>query len=500
LIKKVLVANRGEIAIRVFAACREMGIGTVAVYSEADANAMHVAYADESVLIGGSEPANSYLKIDAVIEAARSTGADAIHPGYGFLSERPEFVEACEAAGITFIGPKASAMRKLGEKIDAKQLAVASEVPITPGFFEPGATPDQLKVAAQSIGYPVMLKASAGGGGRGMRVVRDPSDFDRECRLAMDEALKGFGSDAMMVEKLVERPRHIEVQVLADIHGNVACLFERECSLQRRHQKVLEEAPSPVMTDDLWSRMQAACRKLVLAAGYSGAGTVEFMLDESSGDFYFLEVNARLQVEHPVTEMITGVDLVQEQIKIANGERLALTPALMVGDRAAIRGHAIEIRLIAEDPARGFLPSIGKLLRVVGPQGNGVRFDVGYRTGDEVSRFYDSMLGKLICHGSDRTSATARLDGALRDLHVIGVKTNQRYLLEVMAHPDFALGRFDTGFLGREFADWEPVDVVPPYLGDLAALAVAERSGTDYATGTSKPAWGLEDGFRNARL
>lgn len=498
-IQKVLVANRGEIACRVFATLREMGIGSVAVFSEADENAMHVAQADEAVFIGGSEPGQSYLKIDAVIAAAQETGADAIHPGYGFLSERPEFVEACEAAGITFIGPSATAMRRLGEKIDAKQLAVESEVPITPGFFEPGATPDILKTEAEKIGYPVMLKASAGGGGRGMRVVRDAADFDRECRLAMDEALKGFGSSAMMVEKLVEQPRHIEVQVLADKHGNVACLFERECSLQRRHQKVLEEAPSPVMTEDLWGRMQAACRKLVAAAGYYGAGTVEFMFDEKSGEFYFLEVNARLQVEHPVTEMITGLDLVRWQVRIAAGEKLVLPEALMVGDRRAIRGHAVEVRLIAEDPGNGFLPSIGGLLKVLGPVGNGVRFDVGYRSGDEVSRFYDSMLAKLICHGADRSAAVVKMGTALRDTHLLGVKTNQRYLLDVMAHMDFLNGRFDTGFLGREFGNWSAANEPPACLADLMKRAVGVSAGTGLVT-ESYSAWGLGDGFRNARV
>lgn len=498
MIKKILVANRGEIAVRVFAACQEMGLRTVAVYSEADSDSMHVAHADEAVLIGGPEPVQSYLNIQAVLDAARATNADAIHPGYGFLSERPEFVEACEAAQVTFIGPSADAMRKLGEKIDAKRLAVESGVPVTPGFFEPDATPERLKEEATKIGYPVMLKASAGGGGRGMRIVKDPAEFDRECRLAMDEALKGFGSDAMMVEKLVERPRHIEVQVLADRHGNIACLFERECSLQRRHQKVLEESPSPAMTPDLWEQMQEACRKLVSAAGYTGAGTVEFMYDEPSGDFYFLEVNARLQVEHPVTELVTGVDLVRQQILIAQGDPLDLPSALMRGDRSAIHGHSIEVRLIAEDPAKGFLPSIGKLLKLVTPTGNGIRYDGGYRSGDEVSRFYDSLLGKLIVHAPNRASAIARLEHALRNTHILGVKTNQAYLLDVMARDQFMQGRFDTGFLGRELPDWKPDESLPKYLSDLVAAASssAAKMGGTGTSGTS-PAWDSLDGFRN---
>ncbi|QYK54463.1 MAG: ATP-grasp domain-containing protein [Fimbriimonadaceae bacterium] len=499
-IKKVLVANRGEIAVRVFAACREMGIATVAVFSEADEHAMHVAFADEAVCIGEPEAAKSYLDIQRVLDAARETGADAIHPGYGFLSERPEFAEACESAGVIFIGPPASAMRKLGEKIDAKQLAVASGVPITPGFFEPGAEPDQLKKEADRIGYPIMLKASAGGGGRGMRIVRDPDQFDRECRMAMDEAQKSFGNSAMMVEKLVEKPRHIEVQILADRHGNVACLFERECSLQRRHQKVLEEAPSPIMTEQLWAEMQASCRKLILAAGYVGAGTVEFMYDEASGEYYFLEVNARLQVEHPVTELITGLDLVRWQIRIAEGAKLDLPAGLMTGDRSVIGGHSIEVRLIAEDPAKGFLPSTGKLLRVVAPTSPGVRFDVGYRTGDTVSQYYDSLLGKLIVHGATRAEAVDRLRTAMLDTHIIGVHTNLNYLLSVIDNKEFQAGNMDTGFLAREIGDWAPNEEVPAYLADLVQQGRETSAvGQVAVAGSVSTAWGVNDGFRNAR-
>jgi len=497
-IKKVLVANRGEIAVRVFAACREMGISTVAVYSEADEHAMHVAYADQAVCIGEPEAAKSYLDIQRVLDAARETGADAIHPGYGFLSERPEFAEACEAAGAIFIGPPANAMRKLGEKIDAKQLAVASGVPITPGFFEPGAEPAQLKQEADRIGYPIMLKASAGGGGRGMRVVREPDQFDRECRMAMDEALKSFGNSAMMVEKLVEKPRHIEVQVLADQHGNVACLFERECSLQRRHQKVLEEAPSPIMTEELWAEMQASCRKLILAAGYVGAGTVEFMFDEATGEYYFLEVNARLQVEHPVTELITGLDLVRWQIRIAEGATLDLPTGLMIGDRSVISGHSIEVRLIAEDPAKGFLPSTGKLLTVIAPTSPGVRFDVGYRSGDVVSQYYDSLLGKLIVHGATRAEAIDRLRSAMQDTHMIGVHTNLNYLLSVVDSEEFKAGNMDTGFLAREIGDWVPSAEIPEFLGDL--VQQAREVATGGAGVAASTAWGVNDSFRNARV
>lgn len=499
-IKKVLVANRGEIALRVFRACQEMGIRTVAVCSEADRDAWHVAVADEVVEIGPPEASNSYLVIDRIIEAARQTGADAIHPGYGFLSERPEFVEACESAGIIFIGPPAGAMRKLGEKIDAKQLAVECGVAITPGFFEPGASPERLKSEAERIGYPVMLKASAGGGGRGMRIVRDPAEFDRECRLAMEEAQKAFGSDVMMVEKLVERPRHIEAQLLADSQGEVAVLYERECSLQRRHQKVLEEAPSPVASANLWNTIRESCQKLAKAAGYRGAGTVEFMYDEVSGELYFLEVNARLQVEHPVTEMITGVDLVRQQIRIAEGKPLEVSDSIRAGRRDGISGHAIEARIIAEDPGKGFLPSIGRLLAVEAPFGPGIRFDGGYRAGDEVSRHYDSLLGKLIVHGATRGEAIARLDWALRNTHVLGVQTNISFLLDVIRHPDFASGKFDTGFLGREFGTWQVPTEVPGELGDLLGFATigTSVSGT-VASGPASTAWSSADGFRNAR-
>ncbi|MCB0826246.1 MAG: ATP-grasp domain-containing protein [Armatimonadetes bacterium] len=499
--KNILIANRGEIALRVIRAAREMGLGTVLVVSEADQKSLAAQYADEVVLIGGSEPSQSYLDIEKVISAAVQTGATLVHPGYGFLSERPAFVEACEKAGLAFIGPSAESMKLLGGKIEAKTLAVENEVPITPGFFEPGATTEKLMQAAADIGYPVMLKASAGGGGRGMRVVRDPSEFESACNLAQEESEKAFGDRAMMVEKLIEKPRHIEVQILADKHGNVACLFERECSLQRRHQKILEEAPSPVMTDELWQKMSGAARRLIQAAKYYGAGTVEFMVDDTSGEFYFLEVNARLQVEHPVTEMITGVDLVQWQIRIADGEKLALPEALMTGDRTAIRGHAIEARIIAEDPSAGFMPSIGKILGWAEPSGPRIRFDTGFTGGDEVSRFYDSMLAKLIVGGDNRTVATDRLKVALRDTHVLGVKTNISYLLDVVSHPGFAIAEFDTGFLGREFGEWKPSEELPAELGNLVSAASLSGSSSARSEGSERiesNAWGLADGFRNA--
>ena len=498
MIRKLLIANRGEIAVRVIRAAREMGILTVAVYSEADTESMHVRLADEAVLLGPAESSLSYLDGSKVIAAAKATGADAIHPGYGFLSERAEFAQACVQSGITFVGPTAAAMRLLGSKIEAKQLAVAAGVSVTPGYFEPGADANVLKQKADEIGYPIMLKASAGGGGRGMRVVRHPSDFDDEFRIASDEALKGFGDGAMMVEKLIERPRHVEVQMLADQHGNVACLFERECSLQRRHQKVVEEAPSPIMTKELWTNMRAATVALAVRAGYSGAGTAEFMVDEHSGAFYFLEVNARLQVEHPITEAITGLDLVSWQLRIAQGEVLKLDSSLMEGSRDAIYGHSIEARIVAEDPSKGFLPSIGSLIAWAEPKSPGIRVDTGFGPGATISRYYDSLLAKVIAHAPTRLQAIDRLRVALMDFHVLGVRTNIGYLIDILKHEGFREGNFDTGFLGREFPEWQSGEV-DPMVG-----AIAERSQAMFAlsSGISEGqsgAWGLGDDFRNVR-
>ncbi|HVT14456.1 MAG TPA: biotin carboxylase N-terminal domain-containing protein [Fimbriimonadaceae bacterium] len=494
MIKKLLIANRGEIAVRVIRAAREMGIRTVAVYSDVDARQMHVALADEAIGLGASESSASYLDMSKIIEAARQTSADAIHPGYGFLSERAEFSRACDDAGLVFVGPPASAMEKLGAKIEAKQLAVRVGVPVTPGYFESGASQEQLREAAARVGFPIMLKASAGGGGRGMRVVRDAEAFDSELTIASDEALKAFGNGEMMIEKLIERPRHIEVQVLADKQGNVACLFERECSIQRRHQKLIEEAPSVCASEELWARMQAAVRALIREAGYYGAGTVEFMFDEASGEFYFLEVNARLQVEHPVTEMITGLDLVQWQLRIASGEPLNLASALMSGERSAMNGHAIEARIVAEDPAASFMPSVGRILAWAEPKRPGIRVDTGYGPGAEIPRYYDSLIAKVIAHGETRSRALARLEAALLDFHVLGVKTNIAYLLDVIRHEGFRDGRFDTGFLGREFANWQPDASLPPEL-----VQIADQAGQAAVVGAAAReagVWDLADGFR----
>jgi 3-methylcrotonyl-CoA carboxylase alpha subunit len=478
-------------------------IRTVAVYSEADRQSMHVALADEAVLLGGSEPGESYLRIDKIIDAARATRADAIHPGYGFLSERAELPEACEAAEIIFVGPPASAMRALGSKIDAKTLAVRSGVPITPGFFERDASPERIKEASEAIGYPVMLKASAGGGGRGMRIVREPESLLSELSIASDEALKAFGDGAMMVEKLVEQPRHVEVQVLADAHGNAAVLFERECSIQRRHQKLIEEAPAPVfgqqIGEGIWPQMREAALNLVRESGYRNAGTLEFLVDPSSGAFYFMEVNARLQVEHPVTEAVTGVDLVREQLRIASGEPLSLPGAIMAGDRVAINGHSIEVRIVAEDPQAGFMPSIGKILFWAEPKMPGVRIDSGYQAGDEVSRYYDSLLAKVIVHAPDRDLAISKLEMALMDFHILGVKTNIEYILDVIRTDAFREGRFDTGFLGREFSDWSHSESIPEELGGIISSAVPVGASSGEPQKETAAAWAAVDSFRNAR-
>lgn len=500
MIRKLLIANRGEIAVRVIQTAKALGIRTVSVYSTADTNAMHVALADESVHIGDSEPTSSYLDVAAILDACQKTGADAIHPGYGFLSERAELSDACDSAGIAFVGPSGDAMRKLGSKIDAKRIAKEAGVPIAPGFFEPGASPAQLKAAAAEIGYPVMLKASAGGGGRGMRVVRSEQEFDDELRIASDEALKGFGDGTMMVEKLVERPRHVEVQIIADTHDNVAPLFERECSIQRRHQKLIEESPAPTVAanPNLWSKLRDSSVSLARAAGYTNAGTCEFLVDDASGECYFLEVNARLQVEHPVTEAVTGLDLVALQLHVASGGQIAIDPGLMAGDRNKLCGHSIEVRIVAEDPAQGFMPSLGRIAAFAPPRHPGIRVDTGFAAGSEVTRYYDSLIAKVISHGPDREASLKRLLAALKDFHILGVATNIEYLISVLESESFASGDYDTGTLGREFVDWQPDTSIPAELGSIAEAA----SGTQSLPAGEAPrisAWTLVDDFRNVR-
>jgi 3-methylcrotonyl-CoA carboxylase alpha subunit len=440
----ILIANRGEIACRVIRTAKRLGIRTVAVYSDADAGALHVALADEAHHIGPAPARESYLVAERILEVARLSGARAIHPGYGFLSENAGFAEACSNAGIVFIGPPVGAIRAMGSKSAAKEIMGAAGVPLVPGYHGHEQGADFLQGEADRIGYPLLIKASAGGGGKGMRVVASSADFADALAGARREAMAGFGDDHVLLERYLTRPRHIEIQVFADSHGNVLHIFERDCSIQRRHQKVIEEAPAFGMTDGLRQKMGEAAVAAARAIGYVGAGTVEFLLD-ADGSFYFMEMNTRLQVEHPVTEMISGLDLVEWQLRVAAGEPLPLSQ-----DQLAMCGHAIEARIYAEDPSRDFLPSIGRLRHLrTPPESAHVRVDSGVRQGDEVSIHYDPMIAKLVVWDMDRTAALRRLRGALAGFQVAGVTTNTVFLGAVAAHPAFAAGEIDTGFIGR---------------------------------------------------
>ncbi|MBP6820827.1 MAG: acetyl-CoA carboxylase biotin carboxylase subunit, partial [Acidobacteria bacterium] len=431
--RKILVANRGEIALRVMRTCRAMGIATVAVYSDADANAPHVRFADEAVHIGAAPAKDSYLNAERILEAAKLTGAEAIHPGYGFLSENADFAEACATAGIVFIGPQAKAIRQMGLKSPARKLAAAAGCPVVPGYDGEDQSDKTLQAEILKIGFPVLIKASAGGGGKGMRVVRSESEIAEAIESARREAEKAFGNGALLLEKFVERARHVEVQILGDQHGNLVHLFERDCSLQRRHQKVIEESPSPAVSPELRQQMGEAAVKVGQAINYSNAGTVEFILTPNN-QFYFIEVNTRLQVEHPVTEAVTGVDLVKLQIEIAEGKPLPFTQSEL-----KTSGHAIEARLYAEDPANDFLPATGKLHDWRLPETvEGLRIDSGVEAGSEVGIYYDPMLAKLIAHADDRATAIRKLSYALRQLSVQGVTTNREFLLRLVEHAGFA--------------------------------------------------------------
>ncbi len=441
-IKKILIANRGEIAVRIIRACRDMGIRTVAVYSDADADALHVRMADEAFHIGASPSAESYLRTDKILEVAKLAGADAIHPGYGFLSENADFVREVAKAGITFIGPPPEAMEGMGGKMSARKIAIEAEVPVVPGTTEPLASSSEAVIFAEEFGYPVMLKASAGGGGKGMRFVTQESEMASAFENARSEARNSFGDDAVYVEKAILRPRHIEIQIFSDSHGNHVHLGERECSIQRRHQKVVEECPSPINDADLRERMGKEAVKVATAVGYVGAGTVEFLLSDVDRSFYFLEMNTRLQVEHPVTELVTGIDLVREQIRVAEGKPLSFTQ-----DDVEMRGHAIECRVYAEDPENNYLPSPGTITRLEVPHGNGVRDDSGVYEGSEVSIYYDPMISKLCAYGRDREEAIGRMRRALREYFVGGIKTTLPLFREIMDDPEFCSGRLDTGFL-----------------------------------------------------
>ncbi|MGV3550649.1 acetyl/propionyl/methylcrotonyl-CoA carboxylase subunit alpha [Rhizobium sp.] len=496
MFKKILIANRGEIAGRIIRTAQRMGVRTVAVYSEADRDAQHVAMAEDIRFIGPAPARDSYLDQQAVIRAALDSGAEAIHPGYGFLSENADFADACMAAGLVFIGPSASAIRAMGGKSQAKALMAEAGVPLVPGYHGEGQSPDLLASEAERIGYPVLIKASAGGGGKGMRVVEKPEDFAAELAGAKRESLASFGDDRMLIEKYLIRPRHVEVQVFADNFGNTYSLFERDCSIQRRHQKVIEEAPAPGLSPDLRTRMGEAAVAAAKAIGYSGAGTIEFLLD-AAGDFYFMEMNTRLQVEHPVTEYITGLDLVEWQLRVAGGEALPES-----WDRLAINGHAIEARIYAEDALNGFLPSTGRVTHLAMPQpGPHIRIDSGIRAGDRITVHYDPMIAKLIVWGEDRATAVRRMREALSETAVAGVTSNSGFLLRLAAHPAFAAAELDTGFIARH----EAALLAEPELGEegiaLAALgALLERKAAAKiaASQTSDPhsPWATLGSFR----
>jgi len=487
---KLLIANRGEIACRVIRTARRMGIATVAVYSDADAQAAHVALADEAVHIGPAPARESYLKGDVILAAAKQTGAQAVHPGYGFLSENAEFAEACAAAGIVFVGPPPSAIRAMGLKDRAKALMAKAGVAVVPGYLGDDQSPDHLAKEAGKIGYPVLIKAVAGGGGKGMRRVDEVGEFASALEGAKREARASFGDDKVLIEKYVARPRHIELQVFADNHGNAVHLYERDCSLQRRHQKVIEEAPAPGMPDAMRARMGEAAVRAAKAVGYAGAGTVEFIVDASEGlkedRFWFMEMNTRLQVEHPVTEAITGLDLVEWQLRVASGETL---PAAQKD--IAARGHAVEARLYAEDPDKGFLPSTGTLERLHLPEG--VRVDTGVREGDVVTPFYDPMIAKVIAWAQTREAALAKLADALSTAEIAGVHTNNAFLIRALRSKDFVAGDIDTGFIARHEAELLPHAGLP----DWALEAAAHHVRAEFAGAGGDP-WDRQDGFRLA--
>jgi len=449
MFKKILIANRGEIAIRIIRACRELGIQTVAVYSDADKNALHVRYADEAIHIGNSAPKESYLNADVLIRAALDSNADAIHPGYGFLSENASFAAAVASAQLTFIGPSADSIRAMGDKAESKIRMKQAGVPTVPGM-EGLESEGDFEKAANEIGYPVLVKAAAGGGGKGMRVVNAENELSEGIESARREALNAFGDERLLIEKYVANAHHVEFQVFADRHGNLVHLFERECSVQRRHQKIIEETPSPLLTPELRKQMGEAAVAAAKAVGYSNAGTVEFIVDPDTLKFYFLEMNTRLQVEHPVTEFVIGLDLVHWQLRVAAGE-----PFPFPQSHFTQHGHAIECRVYAEDPANGFLPSTGKLLQYLEPHGPGIRVDSGFSVGSEVSHFYDPLLAKLIVHAEDRASAMQRMQAALKEFVVHGVITNIDFLQAVLSHPDFVNGEVTTRWVETKM-NWSP--------------------------------------------
>ncbi len=471
MFNKILIANRGEIACRVIRACRELGIGSIAVYSDADRDALHVRMADEAFHIGPAQSSESYLRGDKILRAAQDSGAEAIHPGYGFLSENAEFVREVNAAGLTFIGPPPEAMEAMGGKMSARKIAIGAGVPVVPGTTTALKSAEEAAETASEFGYPVMLKASAGGGGKGMRLVVDESELRNAFDAARSEAMASFGDDAIYLEKAIVRPRHIEIQIFSDKQGNHVHLVERECSIQRRHQKVIEEAPSPINSAELREEMGRCAVMIARAVDYVGAGTVEFLVSDLDRSFYFLEMNTRLQVEHPVTELVTGIDLVREQISVAAGNELSFRQ-----DDVVLRGHAIECRIYAEDPETGFLPSPGTITRLRIPQGPGVRDDGGVYEGAEVSMFYDPMISKLATYGRDRGEAIGRMLRALEEYEIGGIKTTLPFFREVIRDPEFVAGRLDTGFIDAFMERRESGMDVEVTERDVAIIAAAYSS------------------------
>jgi acetyl-CoA carboxylase, biotin carboxylase subunit len=495
MFKKILIANRGEIACRVIRACREMRIATVAVYSDVDADALHVRMADEAYNVGPAPSNESYLRGDKIIDIAKRSGAEAIHPGYGFLSENAEFVRSVNDAGVVFIGPPPEAMEGMGGKISARKIAIDAGVPVVPGTTEPLSSFEDAAETAGRFGYPVMLKASAGGGGKGMRLVSDESELRSALENSQAEALASFGDDAVYIEKAVVRPRHIEIQVFSDNHGNHVHLAERECSIQRRHQKVIEEAPSPINSSELREQMGACAVMVAKAVNYVGAGTVEFLVSDLDRSFYFLEMNTRLQVEHPVTELITGIDLVREQINVAYGNPLSFTQ-----DDVKITGHAIECRVYAEDPDNNFMPAPGKITRLRLPHGPGVRDDGGVYEGSDVSIYYDPMISKLAVYGRDREQAIDRMRRALMEYEVGGIKTTLPFFRQVVNDPEFIAGNLDTGFIEgfkQRMAERSQAETKSDLTIVAAAIAASSQSDAKLSPTQNKPVsrWATSAGF-----
>jgi 3-methylcrotonyl-CoA carboxylase alpha subunit len=495
MFSKILVANRGEIAVRVMRACREMGIHSVAVYSEADRNALHVRMADEAVFIGPAAIDQSYLNIERILGAARTTGAQAIHPGYGFLSENADFARTTRDAGLVFIGPSSEAIHAMGDKAEARSRIQSAGVPVVPGYEGLGDEADFLK-AAKNIGFPVLVKAAAGGGGKGMRVVVEETGLKEAVDAARRESLHAFGSDRLILERYIPHAHHVEIQVLGDQHGTLLHLFERDCSVQRRHQKVIEETPSPVVDEVLRDHMGAAALAAAEAIGYYNAGTVEFIFNPETNEFYFLEMNTRLQVEHPVTEMVCGLDLVQWQIRITNGEKLPFHQKNLNQ-----RGHAIECRLYAEDPSAGFLPASGALLRFIEPTGPGVRVDSGFTSGDEISIHYDPLIAKVIVLAEDRPVAIHKMQSAMRSTVLLGVPTNWQFLIDVLSHPDFQAGKVHTTWVERTYPDWQPPDCdIPPEVLFAAALTQFQTPAgmqTEKSERDPFSPWRVSSGYRS---